>query len=34
MISSTAGQATGSLYFMFFLPIPGVSGWFIGRGIA
>jgi hypothetical protein len=36
MVSSApnAGQATGSLVFMFFLPIPGVLGWFIGRGIA
>ncbi len=36
MISSApnAGQAMGSLFFMFFLPIPGVFGWFIGRGIA
>jgi hypothetical protein len=34
MVSSAAGQATGSFFFMFFLPIPGVFGWFVGRGIA
>jgi hypothetical protein len=36
MISPTphAAQATGSLVFMFVLPIPGVFGWYIGRGIA
>jgi hypothetical protein len=35
MVSSApnAGQATGSLVLTFFLPIPGVFGWFIGRGI-
>jgi hypothetical protein len=32
--SPRAGQATGSLVFMFFLPIPAVFGWYIGRGIA
>jgi hypothetical protein len=31
-----AGLGTGILCFIFmlFLPIPGVVGWFIGRGIA
>jgi hypothetical protein len=28
-----AGQAEG-LVFMFLLPVPGVFGWYIGRGIA
>jgi hypothetical protein len=33
-LGPNAGQASGSLVFMFFLPIPAVFGWYIGRGIA